>query len=217
MFRDQILAQLRAKFPGASAKFLGRIADKIAKKVTEESQIEGAITELENADVPLSELIQEFQAEGDRRVTEAQREWKKKNPGQQQQQESNNPEKKEPPTGDEPPAWAKSLIEEVKTLRAEKTQTSMKAKAAEKLKDVPADYYSEWALPEKEEDLDGFVEKVQTKYTAFKQSLANEGFSQTSKPASGAAGGTGGAASDKVDPDVLVFAKKQNEKATSKN
>lgn len=92
--------------------------------------------------------------------------------------------------GDEPPAWAKGLIETVSALTKEKVQTSMSAQVASKLKDkVPAKYYAGRALPEKEEDLDAFIATVESDYTEFKQDLVNQGLMSSSETPKGGAGG----------------------------
>lgn len=61
----------------------------------------------------------------------------------------------------------KNLAETVGKLQAEKNQQTVQAKLKETLKDVPASFYDEWALPEKEEDFEAFTEKVKTKWEAF--------------------------------------------------
>ena len=81
--KEKILTQLKLKFPGAPASVLNSVADKLAKKVTEEPAIEGAISELENSAYSITDIIADFQAEGDRRVSSAKTEWEKKNPRKQ--------------------------------------------------------------------------------------------------------------------------------------
>lgn len=93
-------------------------------------------------------------------------------------------EKKDPPTGDgdegddgqkppadDPPAWFIAYKEEqdakLNALLKEKQTATFQSKLKESLKDVPATFYDEWTLPEKEEDLEAFQEKVKTKWEAF--------------------------------------------------
>jgi hypothetical protein len=116
---------------------------------------------------------------------------------------------------DEPPAWAKSLIDQVSTLTKEKVQTSLQTKAAEKLKDVPPKYYAGRALPEKEEDLDAFVDLVKADYTEFKQDLINQGLmSASGAPAGGSGGGSIG---DKAfDSGVDAWLKGKEEPTSEK-
>jgi hypothetical protein len=120
-----------------------------------------------------------------------------------------------PPAGNEMPEWFKPFAQTVQALAADKTQTSIRSKLADKLKDkVPAGFYDEWTLPEKDEDLDAFVEKVETKWKALKQDDNNAGLGGMSTPANGTPA-TGGK-DTKVDSDVVNFAKKQTEKLTQK-
>lgn len=185
MLKDKILAQLVAKFPGVSKKFLGLWADKLAAKVTEESGIQGAVDELDNLPIPLTELATEFQREGDRRVTEAEQARKKPNPpAKKPGKTEDDPEEPAPSnSNDEAPAWAKSLMEDVRAMKAEKVQGTMKTKAADLLKDVPEKFYAGRALPEKEEDLQAFVDTVKGDYTTFKQELVNQGLMSATPPA----------------------------------
>ncbi len=104
----------------------------------------------------------------------------------------------------EPPSWAKSLIETVNKLNTEKVQTSMQARAKEKLKDVPEKFYAGRTLPEKDDDLDSFVENVNNDYTAFKQDLINKGLMSSTPPA----GGGTTIKTDSVDADITAWANK---------
>ncbi|HTE08102.1 MAG TPA: hypothetical protein VK628_05030, partial [Flavitalea sp.] len=116
-----------------------------------------------------------------------------------------------PPPADDTPAWAKALMQEVQTLKAEKTQNTIREKATGLLKDkVPVSYWEEFAIPDKEEDLPGFAERVTTKFNAFVQEQTDKGLSTMGQPRSAAAGGNNG---HKVDPGLLKFLDKKNEAA----
>src|SRR5436190_20123674 len=143
--RNKILAKLAEKFPGLSQKFLGLVADKLSKKVTEESGIDQAITDYDNA-VSITELATDFQKEGDRRVTDAKKEWDKKTPAggktkDDDDQSDDDPAEPKPKDkgkkkdADEPPAWAKQLLGEVASLKKEKVLSNIQQKVADKLKD----------------------------------------------------------------------------------
>ncbi len=185
--RDKILAQLQTKFAGVSKTALGLSADKISKKVTEESGIDQAITDFDNA-VSITEFAADLQRESDRRVTEAKKQWDKDNPKPQDPQA---PNPKDPPKPDDMPAWAKSLVEQVTNLTREKAQGSIKEKAGALLKDVPAQFWNGRSLPEKEEDLQTFVDAVNADYSAMKQEFINAGLMSATPPDGG--GGEGGA------------------------
>jgi hypothetical protein len=206
--REKLLAKLVEKYPGLRKTFLALMADKLALKVTEESQIEAAITELDNLPIPITDLESEFRKEGDRRVTDAEKEWKKKNPPKASEKTEEDT-KKDPPA-DEAPAWAKSMMQEIATLKAEKARGSMQSRLKEKLKDVPEKFYSNWSLPEKEEDFDSFTEKIQGSWNEFKDEQVQAGLLSGSKPI----GGTGGAQKQgTVSPEIKEFVEKQKAQA----
>jgi hypothetical protein len=214
--REKILAQLVTKYPGVSKQALGLIADKLAKKVTEESGIEQSITDFDNA-VSITEYAAELQREGDRRVGDAKKEWEKKKPkpaAGNDKTETNTDDP--PPSGDDAPAWAKTLMQQVQTLTAEKMQGSIKSKVAEKLKDkVPEKFYGKWALPSKEEDIETFVSTVEKDWTDFKQEQVNAGLMSATPPAGGggSGGSKGGPGDAKVDADIKAWGEKNKKKA----
>lgn len=226
--KEKILAELKKKYPGQSLRLLGLIADKLAKTVTEESAIEGAIAELEKLPVNISELGNILQKEADFRVTEAKKKWeneKKPKPNgktdpDEDEDEDEDEEDGVPPAGknkskkrDRTPAWAKSLMEEIKVLKTEKVQGTIKSRLNDTLKDeVPESFYSEWALPEKEEDFEPFVEKVRKKHQEHTQELANKGWSLTTPPAGSSS--AGGKVNEKaIVADITAWgARKKEEK-----
>lgn len=192
---EKIKAQLKAKFPGVnlSNDRLNAIADRLSKKITDEAQIAEKLDEF-NELMPLADIARE----DDRmRTLEAQ----SKKPAQQQP--SQQQPQTEPPA-DDTPAWAKSLIQEVQTLKAEKAQTSIQQKLSthEKLKGIPAVFYKGRSLP-KEEELDSFVEAIATDYTAFKQETAQT-IPADGRPASGLPAATATA----IDAQIDAWAKK---------
>lgn len=180
--RDKLLAQLIAKYPGVSKKFLGLWADKLAAKVTEETQIEGAISELDNLPVSITDLATEFQKEGDNRVDTARKEWLNNPPKPNKPVKTDDPKPNDPPKDDEMPSWFKPFAEKMQAIESEKAITSIRGKITEKLKDVPVDFYNEWALPQSETEIDSFVEKVQAKHTAYEQSIINKSLGSSGKP-----------------------------------
>lgn len=202
MFKEKILAQLATKFPGVSKKFLSIWAAKLEAKVTEESAIEGVVNELDNLPIPIPDLALEFQKEGDRRVAEAKKTAPTPDPKpgdpKPQPEPAPTPAPGDPkPNGDEPPTWAKEIMKELSVLKGEKVKSTIQAEAAKQLKDVPASYWSEWTLPENEEGLPGFVQKVTEKYNTFKQETAAAGFGAAAPPA-GSSGSTKTATPDKI-------------------
>lgn len=207
--REKLLAQLITKYPGVSKKFLGLWADKLAAKVTEESQIEGAINELDNLPVSIQDLATEFQKEGDNRVTVAKKEWLKNppKPDKPTDKTDDTPPNPDQPT-DDVPAWAKSLIDSNKALaeklqgiEAEKAQKTIKEKIAESLKasGVPEQYWSKMALPAKEDEIETFT-------TSVSQDWVNLGLSTSTKPVvGGGAGANGTPTKEQLDAVINNF------------
>lgn len=212
--REKILAQLIAKHAGVSKTALGLIADKLAKKVTEESGIEQAITDFDNA-VSITEYAADLQREADKRVGEAKKEWDKKNPPKKDPPKTEEGE--DPPKNDDTPAWAKSLMDEVKQLKTEKVQGGMKTKATELLKEVPAHFWNGRALPEKEEDLQTFVDSISADYTAFTQHLVDKGLMTATPPGGGGESGGGGKDLNEkaIDANIKAWADKSKPAETS--
>ncbi|MGN5953211.1 hypothetical protein ACP6L2_01225 [Sphingobacterium lactis] len=95
---EKILAQLISKNPGVSKAVLTLIAQKLAGKVTEESQIEGAISDFEaNSVLSIKDYADFVQKDGDTRVGEAKKKWDTEN------------KKPEPSKDDQPPADKKDV------------------------------------------------------------------------------------------------------------
>lgn len=171
MFKDKILAELRKKFPGLSAAMLGLIATKLAEKVTEETAIEGAITELDNLPIPITEFAKMLQTEGDRRVTEAEKKWKKTTPKPEDTKEDVDDIPDDTPSG----KLFKKLQQEIADIRKEKNQATLTEQLHAKLKEkkIPLQM-AKGVVLEKAEDLDAVLASIETEYTDFKQELVNQ-------------------------------------------
>lgn len=121
--KKQILESLRTKFEGVSDAILSRVAEKLSKTTTSESDIESAVE-----GVTFQSLLESY---GDSRATEAQQSAVKnyetkyglKN-GEKVQTEPKDEPKDEPDV----PEWAKKLIEDNKAMKAQ-----LDSNAAEKL------------------------------------------------------------------------------------
>lgn len=187
----QIQAKLEAKFPGLSKVFLGLIAAQMATKVTEESGIDAAIAELDNAPISITILASEFQKEGDRRVTDAEKTFKAK---------YKIPEPPTPPTPADPPKpvegetetdkLLKQVLQEVAALKSEKVASATTAKAVGILKEkkVPESYYQigiDGRTFKDEAEAEAYAAKVVEAYTAFNQQQVNDGLKQQPAPVMG--------------------------------
>lgn len=209
MFKDKILAELRKKYAGLSVQFLTSLAEKLAAKITEESAIEGAIAELENLPIPITDLAAEFQREGDRRATEAanKRESTLKEKYNFVDKKAGDPAPTDPPkpTGDpaapsselaEIKAWIQEMKQQQQAQAAAQTKEALlgklKAKASEKKLGIP-DYFFNGRVVDKEEDIDTVLDQINADYTTVKQHFIDQGMSESSIPldGTGAAGGTG--------------------------
>lgn len=158
--------------------------------------------------------IKEIAAYDDYKATKARKDGGKPNSEKKEEIEGAGGSGKETgnETGsDDMPAWAKSLMQTVQSLASEKTQSSIRSKIADKLKDkVPEKFYSKRALPEKEEDIDTFIQEVETDWTDLKQENNNLGFANTSTPGGGGTGGSNPSAAA-VEKDIEAWAAKGTE------
>lgn len=185
--REKLLAKLKQKFPGLPASFLGLYADKMATKVTAETEIEGAVNELDNLPVSLPDLAANFQTESDRRVTEAVKKATEKKPTTQNQ---------DAPITDPPPSDNAALAKQVADLskiitgmQQQQTQKSLSDQLHAKLKEkkIPL-HLAKGRVVEKAEDLDTILGEIETDYTEIKQGLVDEGLLSATTPVVGGGG-----------------------------
>ncbi len=114
---EKILAQLISKNPGVSKAVLTLIAKKLAEKVTEENQIEGAITEFEaNSTISIKDYADFVQKEGDSRVGEAKKKWDQENKKPEPGKEDQPPAVKKDEIPNEMPPWAKEMQDSIAKL-----------------------------------------------------------------------------------------------------
>jgi hypothetical protein len=177
--KEKIISQLKAKFPGVnlSQSRMDAIADKLTPKITEESQIDARLDDL-NEIHPFSEI-----AKYDDWVRSKEARTKAK-PAEQKQPTT---EEEGKPKEDDTPAWAKALMEEVKTLKTEKQQQTIQAKLNEKLKGVPPVFFK-GRIPDSEDKIETVAAEILADYTAFQQDSINAGLEGGKRPATGGAG-----------------------------
>lgn len=145
--QQDILQALKTRFEGVSEKILQRLADKLQKQPNQE----GLGAEQLANQVTMQQLLEYY---GDQRATEAQQTAVKNYEKKMQQTNQTNTEpqtSKQPsdqttkPQNDiEVPAWAKSLVEQVKTLNQrfdavekEKQQRNRQEQIEELIKGLP--------------------------------------------------------------------------------
>lgn len=201
--KEKILAQLVTKFPGVSKKFLGLWAEKLLPKVTEETEIQGIVDELDNLPVSITDLAAEFQKEGDRRATEAVNKKPKEDPKPKEETKTDD---------DETPKWAKALFEKVERLEKEKVTQSARAKFEDKLKEkkIPLSFAKQFSI-ESEDQLDNVLAEVEKSFTEFKQELNDQGLSI---PIPGAPAGTPSATA--LDNEIKSWAKSKEVQSEEK-
>lgn len=215
MSLDTFKARLKAKYPKAnlSTKRIDAIADRLHKKfpdLTEEADHDEKLDDY----YPEEDVMQMAKQDDTIRTlkakskdaTDASDSGKKQEQSQDDQQQAS----------DEPPAWAKSLIGEIQSLKAEKLQSviSQKIQANEKLKEIPASYYSKRKMPEKEEEIEAFADEVAADYTAFTQELTDRGLASAVKPPIG--NGTP-AGKEKVSPEMAAYLAEKKQTVETKN
>lgn len=235
MLKYKILAKLQKKFSGVRKDLLGLVADKMAIKVTEETEIDAAIEALDDLPISITDFANQLQQEGDRRYAAGKKDAKPKddNPGEDEPSEDDpqdNPSPKKPGKGNNqggnPNSEIAKLTQMVANLATQFTamqqsgnQKTIAEQIAAKAKEkgIPA-IFVKGRMVEKVEDIDNLIEEVAVDYEAHQQELANQGWAQTTPPAGG--DNVQQKKSQKVDPDVVKFAKAQAEnanKSQSKN
>lgn len=203
MHKAKILAQLQAKYPGVAKAILELVADKLAQTVTEETAIEGAITELEKLPIGIKEYGDLLQKEGDRRVTEAQKKFKS-----EKDKDDPNPPNPGADPKDKGDDSLKKMLEQLTVkldnLEKKSTQQSLSEQLNKRLADkkIPLQLAKGRTI-ESEDQLETIEQEIEADYAAMKQELVNQGFVETPKPGGGSGGDPSKAA---VEADIKAWA-----------
>lgn len=177
--KGKILVALKTKYKtfGFGDKAFDGVADYLSKTVTEESQIETAISGVEG-------LLKAFQGDIDT-VRNEKSGLQKQLDELKTKIENPNPNPKPEEKKDDVPAWAqalidsnKSLLTEVSTLKQEKLQATRQEQIMAKAKEygIPKNYAKRCAIKD-DEDLDVYFKDL-------KQEFANDGFGGVTPPES---------------------------------
>lgn len=205
--KAKIKAQLKAKHPGVQDALLDKVADALASTVTKEEDIETAVG---NSAGLVATFTQFLQSESDRRVTEAITKKQTEHDAEIAKLKGGSDDKKKDksePDQNDPPAWAKTLLEKVEKLETTHVAKSHHEKLVAKLKeaDVPEKYYTP-ALKGRtfkdDAEVEAFATEITTSFTEYAQELANQGLSILPKP-SQQKNPTG----DKVAPEIETYIK----------
>ncbi|TXK52382.1 hypothetical protein FVR03_01310 [Pontibacter qinzhouensis] len=188
--RAKVLAAIEARLKGKSLSknFKENIATKWAEKIDTDENIDAYIEDRED-------ILIEASSEADRRATEAATKAK----GDTTKKDPDTPPTvpaPEPPKTDDTPAWAKALMQEVQTLKAEKQAQTVQQKVLsdERLKTVPKSYLKGRPLPTSEDEVDSWIEATTTDYKEFAQEMKLQNFGNDTPP-SGSGSPTGKVAS----------------------
>lgn len=220
--KKEILEALKTKFAGVQDAILNRIAEKLAKTVTD---ADGVATAIEG--VTFQQVLESY---GDSRATEATQSavtnYEKKHgikDGAKLDKKTDGgdePPAEQPEQGgnaaDEVPAWAKALIEQNKKLeerlagfegdrvantRLEKLSGAIKS-APEKIRERYSKDFSRMTFQD-EEEFDSWIQEVQTDVNDIVNDLESKG-AVFSPPK----GGASGSSDDKPSAEVLARAER---------
>lgn len=187
--KAKIKAKLKEKNPGLQDALLDRVADALASTVTKEEDIETAVS---NSAGLIAAFAAFHQSESDRRVTEAVTKKQTEHEAEIAKLKGggkNKPDKdKDEPEPDEPPAWAKKLLEKVENLETTHTAKTHQEKLIAKLKEaeVPEGYYKAAIAGRQfktDAEVETFATEVSTNFKEYAQELSNQGLSILPKPA----------------------------------
>jgi len=175
---EKILAQLISKNPGVSKAVLTLIAQKLAGKVTEESQIEGAISDFEaNSVLSIKDYADFVQKDGDTRVGEAKKKWDTENKKPEPSKDDQPPADKKDVKPDEMPPWAKELKESLTSLSKQvsdnkSTSTMEEFVAKAKEKGIPEVYARKTIIGE-DFNMETAVSDLATEWAGIQQTNLN--------------------------------------------
>ena len=207
--KEKILQALKTKYTGVQALVLDRVADELAKTVTEETAIETAVGGVGGLITTFNSILQ---SEGDRRATEASKTAVGNYEKQHNLKEGKPIEAPKPADpNDVATIVANAVKAAVEPLQNEINQfkqkgstealtAKLKAKMAEKK--IPEAFLKGRTI-ESEEKLDIVLSEIESDFTAVKQSLINEGV--VVEPPKGSIGNP-----SSVDADIEAWAGKKS-------
>jgi len=196
--KTKIIERLRAKFQGVnlSTARVESIANKLDVKITEETEIDAKLDEL-NEYFPFADMAKE----DDRlRTLEVKAKEKEDKPTDEEK-------KTEQPKEDEEkvPSWAKAILDKVEKLEGDKVVTSRKSVAIEKFKDAPEaiknDLLADLEMISFKDDdhFNSYIERKEKALADFKQAQSDAGLGND-KPSNGIGGAK--LKDDEVSPEM---------------
>lgn len=207
--KEKILQALKTKYTGVQALVLDRVADELAKTVTDEATIETAVGGVGGLITTFNSILQ---SEGDRRATEASKTAVGNYEKQHNLKEGKPIEAPKPADpNDVATIVANAVKAAVEPLQNEINQFKqkgstealtgkLKAKMAEKK--IPEAFLKGRTI-ESEEKLDSVLSEIEADFTDVKQNLINEGV--VVEPPKGSVGNP-----SSVDADIEAWAGKKS-------
>lgn len=185
--KTKILQALKTKYKnlGFGDKAFDGVADHLSKTITEETQIDTAVAEVET-------LLKAFQGDNDKlrgERTNLQKELDELK-AKQEGGSSATVETKEKEE-ENVPAWAKALMEKVDTLSTDKLATTRVSKFNEVIKDLPEKQREFMSLGfnptsfKDDSEFEAHIEKIQTLVPDIIQEQANTALGKMGKPGGG--------------------------------
>lgn len=177
--KEKIKARIRAMFPDVnlSDQRMEVIASRLEKKVADENQMDDQINAV-NDITPFSEIAatddKVRDLKGKLRIV-AKPQTTAVETEKTTTVQTGSTEKKDD-KDDDPPAWAKGLLESNKKLsdkleayeKKDKQQTLReKILKDDRLKEIKPSFWKKWVLPENDDDVDAFVESIVSEYQDF--------------------------------------------------
>ncbi len=205
--RSKALASLKTKFEGVDEKVLSRIVAKVAKTAKSEDDVDDIVSEM-----TIQSVIDSYT---DSRVTEgsasAIESYEKKHgikdgkPAKKTEKDTDDVDDGDGEDGEgkneKVPSWATALFEEIKSLKAEKTQNTRQSRVEEMLKDAD-EATKKRTLREfgrcqfkDDADFDSWIDEVT-------EDIKTVVTKQTPPPATKPKGGAGAGTAEEVNPLV---------------
>jgi hypothetical protein len=163
--KEQLKAKLKAAGVNLSNKRMDAIADRLSTKITKEEEIDAKLDEL-NELSPFAEMAKFDDYERAKEAKE--KEDKKKKDAEDAAAAAAKDKEEEKPADsakakdDEMPAWFKPYAEDLQSIKKEKTQTTLREKLAQQMKEknIPM-VFAKGRTLEKEEDIEALVTELE--------------------------------------------------------
>jgi len=184
-FKARLKAYLKAAGVNLSTKRIDAYADRLHKKnpdVKDEAEHDTLIKDLDEL-VGFAEIAKDDDTIRTKDAQIKKLSEKKPDPKDEDEEDEDNDDEhaetnkgKKKQDKDQPgrmPKWFKTYADKIDSMVGEKSQATIKSLIAAKLKGedgktkIPEDFYDEWKLPEKEDQIEDFVAKIEAKWSVI--------------------------------------------------